>query len=163
MDDIVKIKVKNYMVGLVGLKQALRDMAPEFASKSDADIGRELINRLKMKNYIPPRAVDDYSLALVREFRKFVGQPYQEDSSSGLKIKVLGPGCAQCDRLEMAVYEVLNELNLPAEVEHVTDVKEIGQSGVFGTPALIINGQVLSVGSVPPKARIRQWIEEAGK
>jgi len=46
------------------------------------------------------------------------------------------------------------------EVGHVTDIKKIGKYGVMGTPALIINGEVKSVGSVPPKAKIKEWLSE---
>jgi len=163
MDSVAKIRVGQHLVGIVGLKETFEDMASDFSSKSDDEVREELLGRLKTRNYIPPRAYDDYGRAFVREFRKFLGQPYTEDSTGGLEIKVFGPGCAQCDRLEMEIYAVLNELNLPALVDHVTDLKEIGRSGVFGTPALMINGRVLSVGSVPPRAKIKKWLEEAEK
>ncbi|MBW1709879.1 MAG: thioredoxin family protein [Deltaproteobacteria bacterium] len=80
-----------------------------------------------------------------------------------MEIKVLGPGCAQCDRLEREIMQVLNEINLAADLEHITDIKEIGQYGVMGTPALIINGKVKSVGKVPPKEKIKRWIEDANE
>ncbi|MBW1765300.1 MAG: thioredoxin family protein [Deltaproteobacteria bacterium] len=75
-------------------------------------------------------------------------------------IKVLGPGCNQCDRLEREVIEVLCEMNLSADVEHVRDIKEIGRYGVMGTPGLIINGKVTSVGKVPPRAKLKKWFAE---
>ncbi len=43
---------------------------------------------------------------------------------------------------------------------HVTDIKEIGKYGVMGTPALLINGEVMSIGRVPPKAKIKEWLNE---
>jgi protein-disulfide isomerase len=45
----------------------------------------------------------------------------------------------------------------------VRDVREIGRYGVFGTPALIINGKVKSVGKVPSRAELREWLSEAKK
>ena len=45
-------------------------------------------------------------------------------------------------------------------MRHVTDIKEIGKYGVMGTPALIINGEVKCVGSVPTKAKIKEWLSE---
>jgi protein-disulfide isomerase len=45
-------------------------------------------------------------------------------------------------------------------VEHVRNIKEIGQYGIMGTPALIINGTLMAVGTVPPKARIKEWLSE---
>ena len=56
--------------------------------------------------------------------------------------------------------EVLSELDLPADLEHVSDIKEIGKYGVMGTPALLINNKVMCVGRVPPKIRIKEWLEK---
>jgi len=53
------------------------------------------------------------------------------------------------------------QLDLAADLEHVRDIKEIGKYGVMGMPALLINGKVLSVGRVPPKAKLKEWLEEA--
>jgi len=46
-------------------------------------------------------------------------------------------------------------------LRHVTDANEIGRYGVMGTPALIINGKVVAVGSVPEKKKIQAWLSEA--
>jgi hypothetical protein len=56
--------------------------------------------------------------------------------------------------------EVMSEMMLPGDLEHVRDVKEIGQYGVMGTPALVINGKVMCVGDVPSKEKIRAWLED---
>ncbi len=52
-------------------------------------------------------------------------------------------------------------MNAPGEMLHVSDVCEIGKYGVMGTPALVINNKVVSVGTTPDKKKIRQWLEEA--
>jgi predicted DsbA family dithiol-disulfide isomerase len=65
--------------------------------------------------------------------------------------------------LEREIIDVLAELKLEAEVEHVRDIKEIGKYGVTGVPALIINGEVKSVGSVPARAKLIEWLKEAKK
>jgi protein-disulfide isomerase len=57
--------------------------------------------------------------------------------------------------------EVLAEMDLSADLEHVRDIKEIGRYGVMGTPALIINGRVKCVGSVPPRDKIIEWLKES--
>ncbi|MBW1850616.1 MAG: thioredoxin family protein [Deltaproteobacteria bacterium] len=77
-----------------------------------------------------------------------------------MEIKVLGPGCAQCDRLEREVIEVLAEMNLSADVDHVKDIVEIGSYGIMGMPGLIINGKVMCVGKVPPKVTLKKWLAE---
>ena len=78
-----------------------------------------------------------------------------------MSIRLLGPGCANCDRIEQEVIEILPELSLVADFEHVRDLLEIGQYGVMGTPALVIDGKVITSGSVPPKAQLKIWIERA--
>jgi len=56
--------------------------------------------------------------------------------------------------------EVLAEMSLSADLEHVRDIKEIGRYGVMGTPALVINGKVVCVGTVPAKEKIKEWLSE---
>jgi hypothetical protein len=51
-------------------------------------------------------------------------------------------------------------LGLPAEVEHVRDLGEITTLGVFGTPALIINDKLKSVGKMPGKEILKKWLQE---
>jgi len=55
----------------------------------------------------------------------------------------------------------MGETGITADVEHVRDLKEIGRYGVMGTPALLMNGKVKSVGKVPPRNRLKEWLKEA--
>lgn len=160
-EDIVQIRVGGFSVGIVGLKQTMESMAGEYAEQPDHEVEKELIARLGKRNYIPDRARDEYGKAFLREFRKFLGKEVAEDRSEGLEIKILGQGCAQCDRLEQELIAVMTETGIAASVDHVRDVKEIGKYGVLGTPALIINGKVKSVGKVPPRSKIIEWLKEA--
>ena len=66
--------------------------------------------------------------------------------SSG--IAVLGSGCAKCNELEEAVRGALEELGLDQTVDHVTDFVEIASYGVMTTPALVVDGKVVSYGKV---------------
>ena len=160
-EDVVQIRVEDYTVGIMGLKGALSEMSISCSEKSDQEMADELLKRLSKKNYIPAKAREPYKKAFLREFKKYMGMPYEETISFGLDIKVLGPGCPQCDRLEQELMSVVAQLRLNASIDHVRDLKEIGKSGVMGTPALMINGQVKSVGKVPPRAKLIHWIEEA--
>lgn len=160
--DYTRIRVGSDAVGIMGLKQAMEELAPILADKSDEEVQATLLEHLSKKNYIPNPAREEYGQALLREFRKFLGQPYEEGPSKVLEIKVLGPGCAQCDRLEQILMEVLTETGAAADVDHVRDIKEIGKYGVMGTPALMINGKVVCVGRVPPRNKVREWLVGAG-
>jgi hypothetical protein len=160
-EDVVQIRVEDYTVGIMGLNGALAEMAISYAEKSDPEVADELLNRLSKKNYIPGKARETYKKAFLREFKKHLGRPYEETVSSGIAIKVLGPGCPQCDRMEQELMAVVAQLRLKANIDHMRDLKEIGKSGVMGTPALLINGQVKSVGKVPLRSKLIQWLEEA--
>ena len=160
--DYTRIRVGTDTVGVMGLNQVMEELAPTLADKSDEEVRAALLERMGRKNYIPTPAREEYGQAFLREFRKFLGQPYEEGPSAGMEIKVLGPGCAQCDQLEKLIMEVLQETRIPAGVDHVRDIKEIGKYGVMGTPALIINGKIVCVGRVPPRNKIKGWLMEAG-
>ena len=71
-----------------------------------------------------------------------------------LKIEVLGTGCKKCQQLEANVKEAITSLNLDAEVLHITDPIEIAKRGVMSTPALTVNGKVVSKGKVIPPVEI---------
>jgi small redox-active disulfide protein 2 len=75
-----------------------------------------------------------------------------------MEIKILGPGCPKCDQTANLVKEALAEAGVEATVEKVTDVMEIAGYGVFGTPAVVIDGEVKSVGKIPAKDDIKAWI-----
>jgi small redox-active disulfide protein 2 len=78
-----------------------------------------------------------------------------------MEIKVLGPGCPKCLQTEKVVKEAIAEAGISAEVEKVTDMMKIAGFGVFGTPAVVINGEVKSVGKIPKKDEIKKWLAAA--
>jgi small redox-active disulfide protein 2 len=158
--DIIQIRVGGSPVGIRGLKIVLEDMAEEYGDRPDREVVEELLNRLCKKNYIPEKVKENYGKAFLREFKKFLGKPFEDETPEGIQIKVLGPGCVQCDRLEQELMQVMAETGIMAEIEHVRDIKEIGRYGVMGTPALLINGKVKSVGKVPPKNKLTEWLKE---
>jgi hypothetical protein len=159
--DIRIINVGGTQVGLNGLDLALSELGPSLAVRSDEEAGAELVARLEGGNYIPAAARREYVQALARELRRHLGQPCPEPASPGLEVKILGQGCLRCEGLTSAVMSVLSEMGLPAAVDHLRDIKDIAAYGVMGTPALVVNGQVVCVGQVPSAGQIRQWLERA--
>ncbi|MBW1723252.1 MAG: TM0996/MTH895 family glutaredoxin-like protein [Deltaproteobacteria bacterium] len=77
-----------------------------------------------------------------------------------MEIKVLGPGCPRCEATEKNVKEAVAEVGLDAMIEKVTDTMEIARHGVFGTPAVVVDGEVKSVGKIPTKEEIKTWIKK---
>lgn len=75
-----------------------------------------------------------------------------------MEIKVLGPGCPKCQQTEKIVKEAVSEAGVQANIEKVTNILDIGSYGVFGTPAVVVDGEVKSVGKVPTKEEVKKWI-----
>jgi small redox-active disulfide protein 2 len=75
-----------------------------------------------------------------------------------MEIKILGPGCPKCNQTEQNVKDAVAETGVHATIEKITDVMEIAGYGVFGTPSVVIDGQVKSVGKIPSKDEIKTWI-----
>jgi len=76
-----------------------------------------------------------------------------------MEIKVLGPGCPKCQQTEKIVKEAVAESTVSATVEKVTDLMKIAGYGVFGTPAVVVDGQVKSVGKIPKKEDVLTWLK----
>lgn len=157
-DEITQINVGHHRTGIIGLKHVLEEVSREFDGRSDNEVAAELIQRLSKFNYIPENSQKDYGLAFLREFKKFVGQPYERHKIEVLEIKVLGSGCACCDDLEQDLMAVMTEMNLAADFEHVTDPAEIGDYGVTGTPALVIDGEIKAVGRMPNQTQLKSLL-----
>ena len=128
---------------------------------TDDEIRNELINTLSKKNYISENVKPEYGKAFLIEFKKFVGLPVEDDGhKEQVEIKVLGGGCNRCNQLMQDVMDVASELNLLADIDHIKDLKEIGKFGAVGTPALVINGKIKSMGHLPSKLKIKVWLKK---
>jgi hypothetical protein len=157
-EDITQLKIGNLQVGIIGLKETITELASSLTEPSDEEIAGKLIRQLSQKNYIPQKAKEDYGRALVREFHKHLGRDTgPEQKKQGLVIRLLGQGCAGCQAFNRSIVEVLAELHLAADYEHVTDQKEIDRYGVFQVPALLINEKLVAVGGLPNKAQLSEW------
>jgi small redox-active disulfide protein 2 len=73
-------------------------------------------------------------------------------------VKILGPGCANCRKLEAVAREAAASAGITAEFVKVTDLKDILAYDVFSTPGLVIDDKVVSSGRIPTAVEIRQWL-----
>ena len=80
-----------------------------------------------------------------------------------LHVKVVGSGCANCQRLAQMCQEVIIEEELEGNVEKVTDINKFAELGVMLTPGLIVNDKLLSSGKMPTKNTLSHWLKEAAK
>jgi len=75
-----------------------------------------------------------------------------------MDIKILGPGCVNCQKVEKLVRETAAEAGVKADIQKVSDIMQIAKYGVFGTPAVVVDGEVKSVGKIPKKEEILAWL-----
>ena len=78
-----------------------------------------------------------------------------------ITIKIFGPGCANCKKLEEVARSAVASLKVEAEIVKVTDLHEIIAGGVLKTPGLMINGKLVSSGRIPAPATVAEWIQAA--
>ncbi len=76
-------------------------------------------------------------------------------------IKVLGTGCSNCKKVKALAAEVIEELDLDAGVEEVTDLSIIMDYGIMATPGIVIDEEVVSSGHVPSKGQMIQLLQGA--
>ena len=155
--DVTQIQLRGGLkVGLTGLAAALEEVKG-LQGRPEEEIAQALLARLRSQNYIPQAAEPEYLQALIREYRRFLGEEVPPEKGV-LSIKILGPGCASCTALTQMVITVLSEMGLAADVEHVQDLKEIAATGIMGMPALLINGEVKVVGQSPTREALKKWL-----
>ena len=78
-----------------------------------------------------------------------------------MNIKILGSGCANCQKLEALAKQAAEELNISANFEKVKEINKIIDYGIARTPGLVINEEVKSAGKIPSLDEIKAWIKEA--
>ncbi len=76
-------------------------------------------------------------------------------------IKVLGPGCANCKRVEQIALKAVADLALEVDVVKVADYGEIMLYPILSTPGLVINEQVVCSGRIPSQAEVTTWLVNA--
>jgi len=76
-----------------------------------------------------------------------------------MNIKILGPGCPNCQKLEANTKQALEELKLEANVEKISEIQDIMSYGIMSTPALVVDDAVLVAGMVPDVKQIKEALE----
>lgn len=75
-------------------------------------------------------------------------------------IQILGTGCKKCAQLQKSAEQAISELGIDATVEKIEDINRIVEYGVMMTPALVIDGEVKSVGTVVPPSEIKRLLQQ---
>ena len=153
--QISRIKVDQHSIGIIGLFHAIETVSQDFSHEEDDQIAERLLSALSKKNYIHSSACEKYKKAFLREYKKSLGFSFEEEISE-TEIRVLGQGCFQCDRLESDILELLSEMKIPADFDHVRDNLDIAGYGPLKLPALIINKKVVLSGRMLPKNKLKE-------
>jgi len=78
-----------------------------------------------------------------------------------LSIKVLGPGCPNCQKVEAAAKSAVAGMGVEAEIVKVTDYAQIMAYNVLATPGLVINEKLVAAGRIPSSAEVMTWVADA--
>ncbi len=77
-----------------------------------------------------------------------------------MEIKVLGPGCSNCHKMEELTKQAVKELGIDAEVVKITDIGEIARHGILSTPGLVVNGKIMHSGKpLPGLEKVKELIK----
>ena len=77
-----------------------------------------------------------------------------------MEIKVLGPGCANCHKMEEMAKQSVKELGIDAQVVKITDIGDIARHGILSTPGLIVNGKIKYSGKpLPSIEKVKELIK----
>ncbi|MBR6295802.1 MAG: TM0996/MTH895 family glutaredoxin-like protein [Treponema sp.] len=76
-----------------------------------------------------------------------------------LTVKVYGSGCKGCQTLHQNVIDALSEMNVAADIQYITDMQKIMETGVMSLPALAVNEKIVSAGKVLSVTDIKKFLE----
>lgn len=80
-----------------------------------------------------------------------------------LKIRVLGSGCAKCEKTALLIEEVAEQLGVAIRLEKQSDPELLLRFGVMRTPAVVINDELVHSGSIPTHGSVESWLQGAGQ
>lgn len=78
-----------------------------------------------------------------------------------ITIKVLGPGCMNCEKVEQNTRNAVTYMGLEAEISKVTDREVMQKYGLLATPGLVINEKLVCGGRIPEEGEVMTWLADA--
>ena len=162
-ETITRLRVGSHTIGIIGLMHHLADVAQSHATASDAEITDTLFTRLEKRNYIASPARERYRTAFFTAYLKFVGRESGAEETGPLSIRILGTGCARCEKLETDIRQILSSEKIAAECDHLRDPGEIAAYGCFAYPGIVINEVLKCSGRVPTPEELKTLLGTASQ
>jgi len=156
-----RVVIGGISVGIVDLEDIFAQVRE--ATPQDTEQVKDLIlDKVKVKNYIPARMEPLYREELYEEYLVFTGAlPARRTGSSAVEVRLYGAGCSRCEKIDAVVKQILSRHGLRVDYQYLTDLKEIARAGIFATPALVVAGDMVVSGRVPSEKDLEDFLLKA--
>ena len=158
---VTKVMIGGNPVGIIGLEEIFDEVKSE--GLADTERIKDLILvKVKTGNYVPRILEHAYREDLYEEYRAFIGEiKGRQVNHSHIEVRLYGSFCFRCERLDEMVKDILSRAGIPADYQHVTDMREIAAAGIMSTPALAVSGKLILSGRVPDEKNMEKMLLEA--
>jgi small redox-active disulfide protein 2 len=130
-------------------------------SKKNANAAKTAVDNIKEEKYIMGLFNKKKTVQTPCDCKDCdCSKPKEENNSENASIKILGSGCAKCNQLEKATKEAMEQLGINEPIDHVTDFTQIASYGVMSTPALVVDGKVVSYGKVLNTSQVVELLQK---
>jgi small redox-active disulfide protein 2 len=156
-----RVVIGGNTIGIVDLEDIFNEV--KAAGLKDSELIKNLImDKTKIKNYIPSKQELLYRADLYEEYLVFTGElPGRKSTSSALRIRLYGASCSRCEEIDAMLKKIFSRRGLRADYQYITDIKEIARSGIFSNPALTVNGKVILSGRSPSEKELEKIIADS--
>lgn len=156
--SLKQINIGGNQVGLSDLDEVFEQVG-EIGIKDDEHLKNLLFEKVKSKNYVPPKMEDIYKEALLEEYKVFTGELKVRSRKSDFpEIRVYGAGCPRCKELDRMVMGIIDNKGIAVDYQYVTDVREIATRGIMASPTMTINDKIIIAGNVPGRHKLEKLI-----
>ena len=101
-EEITQIVIGGHHIGIIGLSDVIESVKL-LKLGNDTEIQHLLLQKIKQQNWIPDSKTTEYRQALLREYRKSLGETIEHESLAEKSIRILGPSCSACEKMEQDV------------------------------------------------------------
>jgi small redox-active disulfide protein 2 len=78
-----------------------------------------------------------------------------------MKVEVFGPGCPRCEQTFRTIINAAAELEIPADIQYITDIATIADRGIMATPAVVVDGKLILQGRIPSRREAKEILKNA--